>query len=294
MIRDVPRAYLVLLAGIVLGWAVLRQQEVSQAVGEAALPAVLGACALYLCSHLFRMLRLTLLTLDDRHRALPLVFAHALTAFPSSLLPFKIGEILRLASFYHVYDYRQKALAVWLIERFGDLIVLAVLIVGLAILQRNAADIPLGVLSLVVLGLSLSLLCLFALSKILHYLNRHLVLTGQRRRDLALLQLSDVVFRLELDIQRSITGRWIGFLLLSAFIWATEILAFAKLLEVAGQQGAHPAAMFSDTFLTGLPLSGSQFAQDFEMYRSSALIAGTLAMMLILLIFVRRRRSAHE
>lgn len=294
MIRDVPRAYLVLLVGVVLGWAVLRQQEVSQAVGEAALPSVLGACALYLCSHLFRMLRLTLLTLDDRHRALPLVFAHALTAFPSSLLPFKIGEILRLASFYHVYDYRQKALAVWLIERFGDLIVLAVLIVGLAILQRNAADIPLGVLSLVVLGLSLSLLCLFALSKILHYLNRHLVLTGQRRRDLALLQLSDVVFRLELDIQRSITGRWIGFLLLSAFIWATEILAFAKLLEVAGQQGANPAAMFSDAFLTGLPLSGSQFAQDFEMYRSSALIAGTLAMMLILLIFVRRRRSAHE
>lgn len=294
MIRDVPRAYLVLLAGVVLGWAVLRQQEVSQAVGEAALPAVLGACALYLCSHLFRMLRLTLLTLDDRHRALPLVFAHALTAFPSSLLPFKIGEILRLASFYHVYDYRQKALAVWLIERFGDLIVLAVLIVGLAILQRNAADIPLGVLSLVVLGLSLGLLCLFALSKILHYLNRHLVLTGQRRRDLALLQLSDVVFRLELDIQRSITGRWIGFLLLSAFIWATEILAFAKLLEVAGRQGANPAAMFSDAFLTGLPLSGSQFAQDFEMYRSSALIAGTLAMMLILLIFVRRRRSAHE
>lgn len=294
MIRDVPRAYLVLLAGIVLGWAVLRQQEVSQAVGEAALPAVLGACALYLCSHLFRMLRLTLLTLDDRHRALPLVFAHALTAFPSSLLPFKIGEILRLASFYHVYDYRQKALAVWLIERFGDLIVLAVLIVGLAVLQRNAADIPLGVLSLVVLGLSLGLLCLFALSKILHYLNRHLVLTGQRRRDLALLQLSDVVFRLELDIQRSITGRWIGFLLLSAFIWATEILAFAKLLEVAGQQGANPAAMFSDAFLTGLPLSGSQFAQDFEMYRSSALIAGTLAMMLILLIFVRRRPSAHE
>lgn len=294
MIRDVPRAYLVLLAGVVLGWAVLRQQEVSQAVGEAALPSVLGACALYLCSHLFRMLRLTLLTLDDRHRALPLVFAHALTAFPSSLLPFKIGEILRLASFYHVYDYRQKALAVWLIERFGDLIVLAVLIVGLAILQRNAADIPLGVLSLVVLGLSLGLLCLFALSKILHYLNRHLVLTGQRRRDLALLQLSDVVFRLELDIQRSITGRWIGFLLLSAFIWATEILAFAKLLEVAGQQGANPAAMFSDAFLTGLPLSGSQFAQDFEMYRSSALIAGTLAMILILLIFVRRRPSAHE
>ena len=291
MTRDVPRIYLMLLAGVVVGWVALRQQDAAQAVGEAALPPVLGACALYLCSHLFRMLRLTLLTLDDRHRALPLISAHALTAFPSSLLPFKIGEVLRLASFYHVYGYRQKALAVWLIERFGDLIVLAVLIVGLTLLQRDAADIPLEVLSLVVLGLSLGLLCLFALSKILHYLNRHLVLTGHRRRDLALLRLSDFIFRLELDIQRSITGRWAGFLLLSAFVWATEILAFAKFLEVARHQGAHPAAMFSDAFFTGMSLSGSQFAHVFEIYRSGALIAGTLVMMLILLIFVRKRAS---
>ena len=289
MTRSVPRTYLILLVSVVGGWVVLRQEDVSLAVREAALLPVLGACALYLCSHLFRMLRLALLTLDDRHQALPLIFAHALTAFPSSLLPFKIGEVLRLASFYYVYDYRQKALAVWIIERFGDLVVLAVLIAGLTLLQGDISGIPQGVLSLVVLGLSLGLLCLFSLCKILHYLNRHLVLTGHRRRDVALLRMSDVVFRLELDIHRSITGRLTGFLLLSVFIWAMEILAFAKLLEIAGHQSTHLVAMFSDAFFTGLSLSGHQFMHVFETYRSGALIAGTLAMMLILLIFVRGR-----
>lgn len=289
MNRHALRIYLMLLVSVVGGWMVLRQQNVLQALGEAALLSILGACALYLCSHLFRMLRLALLTLDDRHQALPLIFAHALTAFPSSLLPFKIGEFLRLASFYYVYGYRQKALAVWLIERFGDLVVLAVLIVGLMLFQQDASSIPLGFLSLVVLGLSLGLLSLLSLSKILHYLSRHLVLTGQKRRDLALLRASDALFRIELDIHKSITGRWAGFLVLSAFIWSMEILAFAQFLKIARHEGMHLSAMFSDAFLTGVSLSGNQFAQLFEICRSGALIAGTLAMMGALLLSVRGR-----
>ena len=289
MNHHAPRIYLMLLAGVVAGWVVLRQQSVLQALGEAALLSILGACALYLFSHLFRMLRLALLTLDDRHRALPLIFAHALTAFPSSLLPFKIGEILRLASFYHVYGYRQKALAVWLIERFGDLVVLAILMIGLMLFQQDVSGIPQGFLSLVVLGLSLGLLCLLSLSKILHYLSRHLVLTGQKRRDLALLRASDALFRIELDIHRSITGRWAGFLVLSAFIWAMEILAFAQFLKIVQHEDAHLGAMFSDAFLTGLSLSGNQFAHLFETYRSGALIAGTLAMMAALLVSFKGR-----
>ena len=289
MNRHALRIYLMLLVSVVGGWVVLRQQNVLQALGEAALLSILGACALYLCSHLFRMLRLALLTLDDRHQALPLIFAHALTAFPSSLLPFKIGEFLRLASFYYVYGYRQKALAVWLIERFGDLVVLSVLIVGLMLFQQDASSIPLGFLSLMVLGLSLGLLSLLSLSKILHYLSRHLVLTGQKRRDLALLRASDALFRIELDIHKSIIGRWAGFLVLSAFIWSMEILAFAQFLKIARHEGMHLSAMFSDAFLTGVSLSGNQFAQLFEICRSGALIAGTLAMMGALLFSVRGR-----
>lgn len=289
MSRHAPRIYLVLLAGVVVGWLVLRQKDVLQAVGEAALLSILGVCGLYLCSHMFRMLRLALLTLDDRHQALPLIFAHALTAFPSSLLPFKVGEVLRLASFYYIYDYRQKALAVWLVERFGDLAVLAVLITGLTIVQQDIAGIPQGLLSLVVLGLSLGLLCLLSLSKILHYLSRHLVLTGQKRRDLGLLRVSDALFRMELDIRKCITGRWAGFLLLSAFIWTMEILALAQFLKIVDHGNANLGAMFSDVFFTGLSFSGNGFAHLFEMHRSGALIVGTLAMMAALLISVRGR-----
>lgn len=289
MNRHALRIYLVLLASVVAGWMVLRQKDVLQAIGEVTLLSTLSVCGLYLCSHIFRMLRLALLTLDDRHQALPLVFAHALTAFPSSLLPFKVGEALRLASFYHIYDYRQKALAVWLVERFGDLVVLAVLIAGLAIAQQDVSDIPQGLLSLVVLGLSLGLLCLLSLSKILHYLSRHLVLTGQKRRDLGLLRVSEVLFSMELDIRSSITGRWAGFLLLSAFIWTMEILAFAQFLKIVDHENKNLGAMFSDVFFTGLSFSGNGFAHLFEIHRSGALIMGTLVMTAALLVSAKGR-----
>lgn len=289
MNRHVLRIYLALLASVAVGWMALRQKDVLQAMGEVTLLSILGVCGLYLCSHMFRMLRLVLLTLDDRCRALPLVFAHALTALPSSLLPFKVGEALRLASFYCIYDYRQKALAVWLVERFGDLAVLAVLIAGLTIVQQDIAGIPQGLLSLVVLGLSLGLLCLFSLSKILHYLSRHLVLTGQKRRDLGLLRISDVLFRVELDMRRCINGRWTGFLLLSAFIWTMELLTLAQFLKIVDRGNTNLGAMFSDAFFTGLSFSGNGFAHLFETYRSVALIMGTLAMMAALLLSVRGR-----
>ena len=65
---------------------------------------LLGITTLYIGSHVLRMLRLIMLTIDERDKARPLVAAHGLTAFPGSLLPFKIGELLRLASFFNVYD----------------------------------------------------------------------------------------------------------------------------------------------------------------------------------------------
>lgn len=284
MNRRASTIYLAILLAVVGGWLVVRHEDVLQGISYAALPSILGACALYLGSHLFRMLRLLLLTLDDRHHALPLMMAHALTAFPSSLLPFKIGEALRLASFYHVYGYQQKALAVWLMERFGDIAMLALIISGFALLERNLAGVPRSMLGLAVLGLSLGMFCLLSLSKLLHYISRQLVLTGQRQRDLALLRISNIAFRLELDIRKSIAERWAGFLLLSAFIWAMEILAFSCFLRIFQSEGASLGDMFSDAFLSGLSLTGADFSYVFEMYRSCVLIAFTLVVAAFLLL----------
>jgi len=128
------RIYLALLLAVVVGWLWRSAPAVAE-FADAHWAGLLGITALYLCSHVLRMLRLVLLTLDKRNDAFPLVSAHALTALPSSFLPFKLGEVLRLAAFFRVFDTRQKAIAVWLAERFGDVLVITVFIFGLYLLD---------------------------------------------------------------------------------------------------------------------------------------------------------------
>ena len=290
MTLRVSLTYLAALALLVVAWAAPRVEDVAAAFVAPALPVLLAGI-LYLMAHGLRMLRLGLLTLDERERVAPLILCHGLTAFPSSLLPFKIGEFLRLAAFFHVFGYRTKALAVWLVERFGDLVVLTTVLAGFFLLEGDIAAQSKGVLAIMVLGISLALFSLVALSKLLHFLNHHLVLSGRRqRRDLAILRIGELLFDLEAQVRESIRGRWVAFLLLSVFVWALELLAFWQLVSTFAQRDTGLGAMFAEGFLAGVSLNGHGFAPSFEAYRSATLIV--LAALAALPLLALRGRSA--
>ena len=268
------RAYLWLLAALVPVWLVLQAGPLAQLLEGGALAAALGIIALYGASHLFRMLRLALLTLDQRNQVLPLIGAHALTAFPSSFLPFKIGEILRLAAFFHVFGYRRKALAVWLAERFGDVVVLAALILGLYLFQVSLPAAMRTVFFFFVLASLFGLLALLAVAKTFVYLSRHLVLVSQSAHGLLLLRASHALRQLELDLHKSVEGRVSGLLLLSLMIWGLEVSALSLFLHLAAASGAGFTALFASGLLSSV--SGNAPGAGFGLYQSLALVILTL------------------
>jgi len=210
---------------------------------------LLGVTTLYMGSHVLRMLRLVMLTIDERDKAFALVAAHGLTAFPGSLLPFKIGELLRLAAFFHVYDGRRKALAVWLVERFADLSVITVFILGLYLFDVAVPGSMRAIFIVFAVASILALLCVFAVSKVLSFLNKQLVLKSKTRRGLVILRIVHAIECLEIDIYKSAEGRIPGILLLSVFIWGIEI---SSLLLFVNQ-----AAVDLDGFVS-LFISGRQ------------------------------------
>jgi hypothetical protein len=279
-------AYLTLLALLVLGWLAHSAGAVGALLRDGSPALLLGVVALYGTSHLFRMTRLALLTLDRRERAPALAAAHALTAFPSSFLPFKIGEVLRLAAFFHVFGYRRKALAVWLAERFGDVLVIATLILGLYLARVEVPPAMRTVFVLFVLCSAFGLLGLFAVAKTFVYLNRHLVLSSHSRRGLLVLRASHALRLLELDIYRSVEGRLAGLLLVSVLIWLMEIAALVLFIELISP--AHPA--FASLFAAGLlaSLAGGD-AAAFGLYQSLALVALTLLFLAALPLAARIR-----
>ncbi|MER1498408.1 flippase-like domain-containing protein [Enterobacter cloacae] len=271
------RIYLTLLLAFVIGWIWLKAPAMANLSQVTHWAGLLGIAALYLCSHVLRMLRLVLLTLDKRSNAFSLVSAHALTALISSFLPFKLGEILRLAAFFRVYDSRQKATAVWLSERFGDVLVITVLIFGLYLLDINVPPGMRAVFIIFVLASGIGLLGLFAVAKVFVYLNRHLVLTSLSPRGLVILRTSHVIRGLEISIRRTIEGRVSGFLFLSALVWFFEIMALSLFINLLAIDKPDFAELFASGMLASLH-SGSQ--SSFGVYQSLALVALTVVFLL--------------
>lgn len=282
------RRYCLLLALLLPAWLLLHGRAVLALLRSDAMPLLLAVCALYGAAHVSRMLRLALLTLDQRDKAAPLAAAHALTAFPSSLLPFKIGEILRLAALFHVYGYRRKALAVWLAERFGDVLVIAALILALYLLQVEVPAAMQRVFVLFVVISAFGLLALFAVAKTFVYLNRHLVLSSHSPRGLALLRASHALRQLELDIYRSVEGRLAGLVLVSVLIWVLEIAALLLFIRLVATGWSGFGPLFAQGLMASLAGSASA---AFGLYRSLALIALTALFLAGLALAARIRHT---
>lgn len=271
--RQLLRFYLPALGVLVAGWLALNWREVFAHGGSTA--ALCGASALYLASHLLRLLRLALLTLDQRDKAGALMAAHLLTAFPSSFLPFKIGEILRLTAFCQVYPSKSKAFAVWLAERFGDVLIVAMFISGLYLFDVELPGSMRLVFVLFLLASVIGLLGLFAVAKTLVYFNRHLVLTSHSPRGLRLLKASAALRRLEVEIHCSVEGRLSAFLLLSSLIWALEIGALVLFTNFLADGDPGLGTMFAEGLLSSLPGGGGSTG----LYQSLVLVALSLLCM---------------
>lgn len=275
--------YLALLGALLLAWLALQGAAPDGLARLAAAPTLGPVLLLYAASHLCRMLRLAMLSLDQREHVPALLAAHGLTAFPSSLLPFKIGEILRLTAFLHVFPGRRKALAVWLAERCADVLVLASLMLGLSLFE---VQLPAPMRTVFLLFLAASafvLLTLFAAAKTFVYLNRHLVLASTSRRGLALLRASHALRQLELELLRSLEGRLTGLLLLSVLIWLLEISALAMFIAHLAPGGSGFAALFAHGLLANLgpgPAGAGQY---------QALVLAALALLSIGALALARR-----
>lgn len=281
------RVYLTLLLALVFAWLWWSAPTVAK-IAESHWLGLLGISTLYICSHVLRMFRLVLLTLDKRNSAFPLVTAHALTAFPSSFLPFKLGELLRLAAFFRVFETRQKAIAVWLAERFGDVLIITSFIFCLYLLEINVPPGMRAVFIIFVLASGVGLVGLFAVAKVFVYLNRHLILTSLSPRGLLLLRASHVLRSLETSIHRSLEGRVSGFLLLSALIWSFEILALSLFISQLSIGEPDFAELFASGLLASLP-SSSQSA--FGIYQSLALVALTVMFLLAVWLAARFKNN---
>lgn len=230
MKQNITYVYCIALLFLIVAWSVTNTHSLLNTASSTN-GQLIGAAILYLASHFFRMMRLAILTLERREQILPVIGVHSLTAFPSIFVPFKLGEILRLAGFVLVYPRYAKAIGLWLVERFFDVTVICTLV---ALLYLTNAPIPRAleqVFAIFFLASIGGVLVFFSVAKLFIFLNRYLVLESTSRKGLVVLKISHQIQVIEHEVVNSSRGRLASIILSSLTIWVLELLAILMLVE---------------------------------------------------------------
>jgi hypothetical protein len=218
---------------------------------------LVGVAALYLGAHLLRGLRLLLLIYDGRVRFREVLRAHLFAAGVSRLIPFKLGELYRIALVDCLVANPATAIATVVIERAYDIAFLAMLIAFGLLFGLTDHPSAQAALVIAVSLLFTAALALIALPELLPLLKRYLVLRHNSERSLVLLRTVD---RIDLLLAGAI-ARWrqrrAAVTALSVVIWTLEAAVLMVFVRgVAGGDSGLADVMIDA--LSALLLIGTQ------------------------------------
>jgi hypothetical protein len=233
------------------------------------------ALLLYFGGHVLRCARLYILSLGARRGGARLVAAHCLTAWASAVIPFKLGELLRIAGFGAAVRSPLNGAAIWMVERLSDAVALIVLILTMAWFT------PVQGPGAIALAISIGFIIVFAggawmLTELTPFLRDDLLYRSRSPKGLWLLRVVNSIERAMAEAKVLLVGRFSATLLTALVIWTCE---FAALALWAGALNA-----------TLDPFSSDQdaFAQRLPAFGALTLIGLTMA----IVIFARARRYA--
>lgn len=193
---------------------------------------ILIICMTYTFSHILRMFRLLIISLNERKKAPYLMLVHGVTSFPSAFIPFKLGELFRILGFISVFNDKNKAFAIWLVERFSDIVVISIIILMLYLFKIPSSE---NTEIFLLFFLIISLFCVLtylAISKAFIYLNSYLVLSSHSSRSLAILKISNIFKNLEEGISSAIEGRFYTIIFTTILIWLCEIVSICLFVSL--------------------------------------------------------------
>jgi len=188
----------------------------------------------YSLSHVLRVLRLALLLRDPGLRLRRVLQVHVMTAGLSLVLPFKLGEAVRVREVGVVAgSLRTGLLAVWL-ERTLDAAVLAVLVAVSAVAFPSSLDLLTPFLVLMSAFVAVTLVLITVVPENIRALMLHLVRRPFGERSVTALRLLRATLSTLEQAPSLLRGRAMTLLVLSALIWAAEIAVVSLTVPAAG------------------------------------------------------------
>ena len=214
------------------------------AFGAISLGYTLTAMTVFLLSHVLRAIRLTLITSSVLYvsgRTTSLM--HFVTAPFGSILPYKLGEIVRLQQLWRTGRSFSGAIVVLLIDRVFDAVMLLGLLSWVIWTGQWLGGGAGTVMALTTLSIILALIIFSLGPHALSGIQRYIVVNHNHRTSISLLSILDMLRSVLADGGNTIRKHGSILLVLSLVIWAMEVAA-ASIFIFFGSSEIENAAVF--------------------------------------------------
>lgn len=197
---------------------------------------IIFAIFLYLLSHTFRALRLSILSPNPNFMFSSLLKEQYKANGVNLLLPFKLGEAYRLIYFKQFFGSYSNSFAVLISERMLDLFVIfLVLIITIHFFNFNFLMFQ-QIFQISIFLLLASIVIFYSFAGLLRAFSRLIILRDTTTRNVALLE---IIFFLETSIRKLkliLKEKIIACLTLTFAIWALEIMVFFIFFDQVDQR----------------------------------------------------------
>ena len=196
------------------------------------LPAVLLCLIWFFLIHAVKMFRMYLVLLESRIEFKRFIFAYCRTTLLNLIIPFKLGEIYRMAVFSRITKNAAVGIASVAVDRFFDTLALVLILLPLHVLNPSKISVA-SVFLMVFVTVVIFIYMMFPSAY--GYLNKYLIINRTSLRSMTVLRWLEALNSGYEYIKKLVTGRYALLTLMSFGAWVLEgglLFAISAFLDI--------------------------------------------------------------
>lgn len=209
-------------------------EEIKKITGELSLISIFLAILIYFLSHIFRVIRLLLLSPNPSIRIRELFIEQIKANGVNLMIPFRMGESYRILVFKKFFNSYTNSFVILICERLLDIILIASILFIATVFSKIQLDILNSVITITSILLLLILLLYFSLEEFLAVIHKIFLSKQTTKTTLSIVVNTSRFIRIINKTKQIFSSKLPSCILITMVIWSLEISVFYILFGFLG------------------------------------------------------------
>lgn len=203
----------------------------------------------FIIVHAIKLMRLYLIMVEDDIPFGRFVFAYFRTTLINLIIPYKLGEIYRIAAFSHESGKIKNGFFSVLVDRFFDTLAIVFILFPYQMFIKGEVSMPVLILFAFVMCVLFTYVVFPSTYK---FLNRYIIVKRNSAKSLAALNVLEIMNGWYEYVKKLVTGRYGMLVLFSFAAWIGEMLILAGFYKIYGQAfSVESFGLYIETIISG-------------------------------------------